>query len=494
MQMGPDNKPRTPSSSREVELERGALEPFTVNVADPFSRYILHYGVKAVAHAAIAHRALDAIENYPDAPTKLIETFKIRANPLSFSLGGLTASGVIVPTAAMTASSVFWADRRTSFDRVDFAHPDLLNPLLAHPSAGKRSVTPQSYFQLDWSKTDLLDRQKMGATLLIAERVWESCVGLLRSRVVNGEILLGAVENLVHYYSGYLTQLKVGGARQESLAAGEAFLAGLVRRDEEVAARVLEESRLAALAAEPPPLAGSLPRRPQEKATRRTEKLDGSMSPIEREEVSNLIRLRAIRELIHSPDAGNRAEGMALLRQWRGQFTPRVEAELNRTLKQAARLERWLTRIETGLLTFERGDTAEGIRLVREVASHSDIPLIKDEARKLLKTFGHVLTSVARSEHPSDEWPKPGARRRLVDVVQAAYTHGSDAEVICHDGLKRYGRLCFGGITPTALKLLDFYHEITWDIDLTTIQSIKFFYDENPVPPRDQSNRSSKKR
>lgn len=491
MQMGPDNRNSTPSPARDGEPDRRAFESFTVTSSDPFSRYILHYGVKAIAHAVLAHRALDEIENPCERRARLLETFRVRQSPLSFSLSGLRASDIITPSTALTASTVFWPDRPMSAERLEFAHPDLLNPLLAYQSPGTRTAIPDSFFKREWSKDDLRDRAAMSATLLVAERLWESCLGLFRRRATGGEILVGSAEQLVNHYSEFIARSKQGVLRSESLAAGETFLASLNRRDEEIAARVLEESRLAALAAESSPLEGTLPARPSEpprqRATRRTEPQRSSLSTAEREEASNILRLRALRDLIHDPDAANRAEGQALLRRWQGTFSPLVEAELNRILRQAARIERWFARLETGLKTFEQGDTAEGIRLVREVVSHTDIPLIKIEARKLLKTFERVLTNIARAEEPSDEWPKSGARRRLVDVVQAAYNHGSDAEVICHDGLKRQGRLCFGGISPTAVKLLDFAHEITWDIDLTTIQSIKFFYDETPASPTGQS-------
>lgn len=487
MQIGPDRKPLVPPPTPEVEIDRAALEPLTANPSDPFSRYILHYGVKALAHAALAHRALEVIENPHESRSRVIEHFKIEQPPLSFSLSGLQSVGVVVPTAAMTASTLFWIDRQKTPDRVDFAHPDLLNPLIAAPVGVRRAMVPESFFQLDWSTADLLDRSKMGAALLVAERVWESCVALLRRQSANGEILVGAIDKLVLYYAGYISHLKLGDARHDSLTAGEAFLIGLVRRDEEVAASVLEQARLAALTGELDPLEGVLPPPAATNRGRRRPQVDemasSSLTPVEQQEAINLIKLRALRDLIHDPDPANRAEGMAVLRCWQGPFSPTIEAELHRTLKQAARIERWITRLETGFQAFERGETAEGIRVIREIGSRADIPLIKEEARRLLKTFGDILTAQARSDHPTDEWPKPGVHRRLVDVVQAAYTRGSDAEVICHDGLTRSGRLCFGGTSPTVLKLLDFKHEITWDIGLTAIKSIRFFYDENPTPP-----------
>jgi hypothetical protein len=491
MQSGPE-KQSAPQPRAPTELDNRSFEPFIVRAHDKFSRCILHYGVKAVAHAALADRTLESVENSREIPAGVFETFKVRSSPLTFSLSGLQKTGVILPIPAITASNVFWPNFFPTPDRLGFAHPDFINPLMLHPGSPGKLVVPSSFFQLDWSKDDLADRAKMGATLIVAERIWESCVNSFRQSFPRGELIVGSVEQLVNYYSGFIASLKLGDNRNESLAAGERFLGSLVRRDEEIAAKVLYQARLAASETETNALEGNLPpspetpRRMRAKAARDESRSTADLS--ERKDLENLQRIEALTQIITSSDPEVRSEGIACLKAWQGEFSNPVRSALNKALRLGARVESGLTQLDAGREVFERGETAEGIRLVREIAAKTEIPLIRSEARQLLKTFGRVLTALAREEEPTEEWPKEGRQRRLTDVVLAAYNHGSDAEVICHDGLKRSGRLCFGGLSPRSLKLLDFSHEVTWSIELTSIQSIKFFYDKDPIPPRSQGD------
>jgi hypothetical protein len=481
MQPGPNQNP-PPRSEGNPSLDKRAFESLVALSEDRFSRAILHYGVKAVGHAAIAHRALEHLEQSPEAPARIIETFKLRGPPLSFSLTGLETIGLLVPTAALTAANIFWPRFFPTPDRVGFAHPDFINPLTAHPGGPQRAPVPIAFFQLDWSAGDIHDRAKMGAVLIVAERIWESCISSFRKGAPRGEPVIGAMEQLLNYYSGYLAGLKHGEGRVESLAAGETFLRSLVRRDTEIAARVMEQAQTEALSNDSATLEGSLPPVPGKKRTRAKptpQPQVPAINPADKLEGEQLRLLKVLGELITDSDPEKRTEAAAAFRRWQTELTPLVRKEHARIAQLLASVEHGLKQIDIGQETFETGDTAGGIQIVREIAAKTEIVLIRAEARKLLKSFGRALTALHRPEKPTDEWPKEGLQRRLSDVILAAYNHGSDAEVVCQDGLKRYGRLCFGGVAPQSLKLLDFQHEITWTIDLTTIQNIRFFYDND---------------
>jgi hypothetical protein len=244
----------------------------------------------------------------------------------------------------------------------------------------------------------------------------------------------------------------------------------------------MEQAQAEALSNDSATLEGSLPPVPGKKRTRAkptTEPQVPAVNPADRLEGEQLRLLKVLGELITDSDPEKRTEAAAAFRKWQTELPPLVRKEHARIAQLLASVEHGLKQIDIGQETFETGDTAEGIRIVREIAAKTEVVLVRAEARKLLKSFGRALTALHRPEKPTDEWPKEGLQRRLSDVILAAYNHGSDAEVVCQDGLKRYGRLCFGGVTPQSLKLLDFQHEITWVIDLTTIENIRFFYDND---------------
>ena len=492
MHNGPgEQKPH--GNGERASLDSRAFDSLRVRATDPFSRLILHFGVKSLAHAALAAEALNLIESDNTTPKDLqrvTSRYLVEDNPLSFSLRGLDALNIPVPPAARSASSVFWPRFFSSPERIGFAHPDFINPLIAQaglePTISPPRL-PRAFFNLPWSRSDLLEREKMGAALIFGRRVWESCCSLYLKQNPTERFEFGASEKLVQFYSAEISKRFMGDARSESIAAGERFIAELFQRDEEIAAAALKRSRITPsvdpwvhLDEQPPSAPHS--DAPNGGASRRKSiNPNPAPGPKKFDKVAaDRKRIAVLSEEIVNEDPDRRFEAAIALRRWQSSFPPELKREVIEALDRLLAVETGFEQLEHGVAAFERGDIDRGFAVVKEVLTDSGIPVLRKSARNILKRFDGALRSEEITLNPTDSWPHSHGKRPLVEVLQKAYIHGADAEVHRLDGQRCFGRLCLGGSDPQILKLLNFEHEITWQIDLHDVQRVRLFYDAEP--------------
>lgn len=524
------NGPRQSNPEPTADFDRASLRDVPLGRGNPAEIAVLHFGFKALCHALIAHKSLSAIEAGQSDLTALREQYEILDNPLSFSLKGAAAAGIITPSAVLQVSSQVDRGNDARSGRVRFCDKVLLEPLMTQSQIVARvgPTMPSEFLRQDWTVTDLLCREKMGAALLCGQRLFERALGSYRNHVEGGARCSGALDRFANYLEEQMAPLVLGERRRTSLAMGERYLlifrGGAARQqpDAENTERTshyrsdqestVMPNRAAAFEA--------LARRLMQ-GRGRTDSMAQQPEPMPsssgKDDFRRLDALAGLREKLCGPDAVARAEAEFNLRAWGGRYSPQVEQDLNLTVRIAREVRREERVIDIARGMFEAGDCLGALfkldALLKDGpgSSREKVRMLRSEAMTLRRLIHEVIEAPEHPRAPSLVWPDASDAIPLGEALHRAFMNGAEAEVFTDKGFRFYGKLACYVPSPSPQErlpaLLSLFHDtksadlngatksrpegekITWTLKLSSVVKINFFLYPGPPP---QERRAAK--
>lgn len=205
-----------------------------------FTRYALHYGVEALAHAKFADALLRKLESDREGAAQVLHDFNVRGKLLSFELAP-ALEGVEI-SAELVERGRHYLNGDTIDSRVQIASSDYINPLrlgdLHKGDHGQGEISP-AFLQREWSIEDLQHRERVGAVLLLARELWKSCAQAIHSRCGD---LSPSQNTLVDNGSKLIATLCEGEEREKSLRLGALYVQSIDAHWHEIRARELAKS------------------------------------------------------------------------------------------------------------------------------------------------------------------------------------------------------------------------------------------------------------
>ncbi|NDC37816.1 MAG: hypothetical protein EBZ48_07155, partial [Proteobacteria bacterium] len=433
--------PGSPQPSADFDLE--SLRTLSIGRSAPAEIAVLHFGFKALCHAVIAHQALNVLESGRPGRDALCARFGILDAPLSFSLSGASACGVVTPGAVLQFSA--------------HSDPALVAPLTAPRANGVQTgpTLPPDFARLEWNAADLEVRDKMGAALLFAQRLFGRAIDTYRKQTESGAFSHGGLDRYVSYLVEQMHLLCMGEARRTSLLQGEQFLLGLrgtsaspqpsssdykpvspawvneisLPRDPRISGYHALVRSLARERGETPAIADD--RKPD-------------VPVAEQSDLELLRTLEVLRSKLSSLDRMARAEAQLDLRGWRGRFfSPIVARDLRITTNMAAEVQQEKRILEEVRGLFEIGDCQGALSKVEHLLKGGSptrrgaIHFLRAEATALQRLIRAVSDAAAEelTRVPSMVWPDAVNPASLAEVLHRAFMRGADAEVFVDNGM-----------------------------------------------------------
>jgi hypothetical protein len=174
-QISPEAQEGTPSVDSSSDLNMAFSRTETVEgLSSTYSRYYLHFGVKAAALAMFADETLKVLKTGSADISKVAESFALKGDPLAISMRPLRMI-LPIPDRAFEISKDYWGTFGKEYpDRLAVLPSDFVSAL-GVGILGQPEEVPNQIFKINWQYRDLQQTEKISALLLVAETVWRRC-------------------------------------------------------------------------------------------------------------------------------------------------------------------------------------------------------------------------------------------------------------------------------------------------------------------------------
>lgn len=525
------------TGSAEVALDIPSLESRQLSPEEPFARYILHTGTKALALATAAHGILERFERGDRNLSPVVERFGLTTDPLRLSLRGLPETGIPVVPSALTVTSTFWPDTPAGGSQFQIGHPDFINPIAAANGNKLPGNAPAEFFKLVWLQDDLLNLPKMAALLLFATELWRAALIHWRTHTDPESPSADQRRALVTTYDRIIESYAAGDGRLESLTLGRAFMDELAKaptiralhafnRARKALDNVTEpkpKTRIKVTAptvaptidspAPPPPAVTSPPAAspaplpdPQpleasnsnDEATRDvpiapaaalsprppvSPALPPTKPPAPARKDTHEASLHHAQQLnrdLFSPNLNTRREAAQTLQAWDKEASQEVLETVRLGLITADRVSRAEADLTLARKLLDKGDLAECIAVLKKDILVSPLRFVREEGHRLAKHLESSTGELPSNSPPDITWSASEDITTLRGHLMALRFE-QIAYITTTDGLRIWGQIAFFSPDARSFRLINLEKQFATTLRLDQVNQLRgYFFREHP--------------
>lgn len=502
--------PQLERLGRKAEI---ALSAISEDTTSPYTRYVLYYGVDAIAVATAAHLALKILGEklLPSQHAAFPNLFTSSADGLHIELAAFAGTKLYFPSSANRLSTAdtlkFTPTAANPSRQVQILNSDYVNVFYGRPP---EQVIPALLLRQTWTAADFDDPTRAATLLIAGIKLWSAATDKYAHRSKAQDLPIpAAVAKLLTYYSTYMQAIGAESmAHKNALALGTAYIEqarqneakgdgsslGLTeaQRELQMAAfgiysasmrpsALKQLTKIAAgekfdpltlqaqniLSAEPgkfitpPENKKNLPQRPPVKVTLPKSTSDHAPSERQPTEVKATVARRA-QSTSQSPAAATTADNKKTNRSLTGKF--------ERLLDVLARLSQE-GKFGTAAFTLKLQSVSTLLtQAPAAIAKAAELRLkrITDSASPATKK--HVI--IRDRESPITE---------LRDALADAYRHGEPVSITLFSGNKHSGQLLYGNMQLDTVGLIDLGKGLRLDIRLKDIKKLQLSSAASPI-------------